>query len=99
MVCKCIGTVQQHIYTWLLEPHICYYSITMEASLVPYGNIVEGSRRSLSHISSKDIVAKTSTDKVHSMYKSIMCKRIYIHMCVCLCVDACMCAVYVLIPT
>jgi len=36
----------------------------MEASLVPYGNIVEGARQSLSHISSKD-VSTTSTDKVH----------------------------------
>ena len=41
-------------------------SIIMEALLVPYGNIVEGSRRSLSHISSKDVITKTSTDKVLS---------------------------------
>ena len=43
-------------------------STIMEASLIPYGNIVEGSRRSLSHISSKDVVTKSATDKVHSMY-------------------------------
>ena len=44
--------------------HICCSSLTvMEASLVPYGNIVEGVRQSLSHVSSKD-VAKSSTDKV-----------------------------------
>ena len=45
----------------------------METSLVPYGNIVEGSRRSISHISSKDVIAKTSTDKVHTVRVFLLC--------------------------
>ena len=48
--------------------------MTMDTSLVPYGNIVEGSRRSISHISSKDVIPKTSTDKVRTIkYLLYMC--------------------------
>ena len=71
---------------------MCSYvhSIVMEASLVPYGNIVEGVRRSISHMSSKD-VTKVSHDKVRSCTSTSSLYKCY-HMFVCLfvCLRVCL---------
>ena len=69
-VCMCVCICMYVCVRVVLLVHDCLYvhilcssSVLMEALLVPYGNIVEGVRRSLSHISSKDVTTK-STDKV-----------------------------------
>ena len=75
LMCRIAGTKvlsQCIMHGLMIVPYICVHmlymcsyvhSIVMEASLVPYGNIVEGVRRSISHMSSKD-VTKVSHDKV-----------------------------------
>ena len=101
LMCSIAGTevlLQCSMHGLMIVSYICVYmlyirsyvhSIVMEASLVPYGNIVEGVRRSISHISSKD-VTKVSHDKVCS-YTSLNSLYKYYHVCLFVCLFICTC--------